>query len=318
MAGRARLRGGLGPDVEPEKLAAEREDFTEVVLSRRLRSALERINPGLPASAIDDALKKVVVPDTPSLIESNHRFHRMLVDGIDVEYQRRDGSIAGDKAWLVDYEHLEANDWLAINQFTVIEGKTKKRPDVVVFVNGMPLAVIELKNPADVNATTKKAFHQLQTYKQAVPSLFTCNELLVASDGIGARHGTLTAPWERFMPWRTVDGTSVAEKGTPELATLVNGIFEKGRFLDLVRHFNVFEVDGPQVLKKMAAYHQYWAVNKAVQATVDAVTGDHRVGVVWHTQGSGKSLSMAFYSGNSCGSRRWRTRRWSSSPTATT
>ncbi len=223
-----------GPDVEPEKLAAERDDFSEVVLSRRLRAALERINPQLPGSAIDDALKKVLVADSPSLIENNHRFHRLLVDGIDVEYARPDGSIAGDKAWLVDFDDVDANHWLAVNQFTVVEGKFKKRPDVVVFVNGLPLAVIELKNPADVNATTRKAFQQLQTYKHVIPSLFTCNELLVASDGLDARHGTLTAPWERFMPWRTVDGTQVAPKGAPELPTLVRGVFEKRRFLDLV------------------------------------------------------------------------------------
>ncbi len=286
-----------GPDVEPEKLAAERDDFTEVVLSRRLRAALEHVNPQLPGSAIDDAMKKVLVADSPSLIENNHRFHRLLVDGIDVEYTRKDGSIAGDKAWLVDFDDVEANHWLAINQFTVKEGKTTKRPDVVVFVNGLPLAVIELKNPADVNATTKKAFQQLQTYKHVVPSLFHCNELLVASDGLQARHGTLTASWERFMPWRTVDGTAVADKGEAELSTLVHGMFERRRFLDLVRYFNVYEVAGPAVAKKMAAYHQYWAVNRAVDATIGAVTGDHRVGVVWHTQGSGKSLSMAFYAG---------------------
>jgi type I restriction enzyme R subunit len=286
-----------GPDVEPEKLGAERDDFSEVVLSRRLRAALERINPQLPGSAIDDAMKKILVADSPSLIENNHRFHRLLVDGVDVEYARPDGSIAGDKVWLVDFDDIERNHWLAVNQFTVVEGKQTKRPDVVVFVNGLPLAVVELKNPADVNATTKKAWQQLQTYKQAIPSLFACNELLVASDGMEARYGTLTAPWERFMPWRTVDGVAVAEKGTPELATLVRGVFDKRRLLDLVRHFNVFEVDGPQAVKKMAAYHQYWAVNKAVDATVAAVTGDHRVGVVWHTQGSGKSLSMAFYAG---------------------
>ena len=286
-----------GPDVEPEKLAAERDDFTEVVLPRRLRAALKRINPDLPASAIDDALKQVLVVESPSLLENNRRFHRMLVDGIDVEYARPDGSIAGDKAWLVDFDDPEANDWLAINQFTVVEGKAKRRPDVVVFVNGLPLAVIELKNPGDAKATTKQAFNQLQTYKQQIPGLFTTNELLIASDGIEARHGTLTGAWERFMPWRTVDGSAIVERGTPELATLVRAIFEKRRFLDIVRHFIVFEVDGPTVTKIMAAYHQYWAVNKAVAATVGAVTGDHRVGVVWHTQGSGKSLSMAFYAG---------------------
>jgi type I restriction enzyme, R subunit len=286
-----------GPDVEPEKLAAERDDFTEVVLSRRLAAALRRINPGLPVSAIDDALKKVLVTQSPSLVENNHRFHRLLVEGIDVEYTRSDGSIAGDKAWLVGFDDPDANDWLAINQFTVVEGKVNKRPDVVVFVNGLPLAVIELKNPADERATVKKAFNQLQTYKQQISGLFTYNELLVASDGLEARHGTLTAPWERCMPWRTVDGTAIAQKGTPELATLVRGIFDKRRLLDLIRHFIAFEVDGAEVRKIMSAYHQYWAVNKAVDATLGAVTGDHRVGVVWHTQGSGKSLSMAFYAG---------------------
>src|SRR5450830_839081 len=286
-----------GPDVEPEKLAAERDDFTEVVLSRRLEAAMRRINQGLPASAIDDALKKVLVTQSRSLVENNHRFHRLLVEGVDVEYTRPDGSIAGDKVWLVDFDDPDANDWLAINQFTVVEGKTNRRPDVVVFVNGLPLAVIELKNPGDAKATTKQAFNQLQTYKQQIPGLFTTNELLVASDGIEARHGTLTGAWERFMPWRTVDGSAIAEKGTPELATLVRGVFEKRRFLDIVRHFIVFEVDGRKVTKIMAAYHQYWSVNKAVEATVRAVSGDHRVGVVWHTQGSGKSLSMAFYAG---------------------
>ena len=150
-----------GPDVEPEKLAAERDDFTEVVLSRRLEAALRRINQGLPASAIDDALKKVLVTQSPSLVENNHRFHRLLVEGVDVEYTRPDGSIAGDKAWLVDFDRPDANDWLAVNQFTVVEGKVTKRPDVVVFVNGLPLAVIELKNPADAKATVKKAFNQL-------------------------------------------------------------------------------------------------------------------------------------------------------------
>jgi len=286
-----------GPDVEPEKLGAERDDFTEVVLTRRLRAALGRINPGLPATALDDAVRKVLVTESPSLVESNHRFHRMLVDGVDVEYALPDGSVKGDKVWLVDFDDADANDWLAINQFTVVEGKVTKRPDVVVFVNGLPLVVVELKNPADEKATVKKAFDQLQTYKQVVPGLFTCNELLIASDGIEARHGTLTAPWERFMPWRTVDGSAIAEKGAPELATLVRGMLDKRRLLDLVRDFAVFEASGAEVRKIMAAYHQYWAVTRAVEATVGAVTGDRRVGVVWHTQGSGKSLSMAFYAG---------------------
>ena len=286
-----------GPDVEPEKLAAERDGFDEVVLKRRLRESLRRLNPELPASALDDAAKKVLVVETPGLFENNRRFHKLLVDGVEVEYTRPDGSIAGDKAWLVDFDQPGNNDWLAINQFTVVEGKINRRADVVLFVNGLPLAVLELKNPGDENATIKHAFNQLQTYKQQIGGLFTCNELLVASDGMEARHGTLTAHWERFMPWRTVDGDEVAAKGTPELATLLKGIFNQRRFLDLISHFIVFEVDGAAITKKMAAYHQFHAVNKAVECTIDAVGGDRRAGVVWHTQGSGKSLSMAFYAG---------------------
>jgi type I restriction enzyme R subunit len=287
----------FGSDIEPEELAAERAEFDEVVLAARLVAALRRINRHLPAAAIEDALRKVMVLDSPSLFEGNRRFHKLLADGIDVEYTRADGSIAGDKAWLVDFAEPADNDWLAVNQFTVTSGKITRRPDVVLFINGLPLGVVELKNPADENATIKAAFRQLQTYKQQIPALFTYNELLICADGIEARHGTLSADWERFMPWRTVAGDKVAEKGTPELETLVQGICDKRRFLDLIRHFIVFEVDGPLIAKKMAAYHQFHAVNKAVEATVEAVRGDHRVGVVWHTQGSGKSLSMAFYAG---------------------
>jgi type I restriction enzyme R subunit len=299
------------PDVEPECLAAERDGFDEVVLGRRFRKALRRLNPGLPESALDDAARKVLVPATASLYENNRRFHRFLVDGVEVEYTRPDGSIAGDRVRLVDFDDPDANDWLAINQFTVVDrggvadgaagaasGSTHtRRPDVVLFVNGLPLGVFELKNAADEGATIKHAFNQLQTYKHEIPSLFTFNEALVVSDGLQARHGTLTAHWERFMPWRTVEGDAVTPEGTPQLPTLVKGIFEKRRFLDLLRSFIVFEVDGATIVKKMAAYHQYHAVNRAVDCTLQAVAGDPRVGVVWHTQGSGKSLSMAFYAG---------------------
>jgi type I restriction enzyme R subunit len=292
-----------GPDIEPEKLAAERDTFTEVVLQRRLEAAVARINPGMPAVARADVLKKVLYAESPSLLENNRRFHRMLADGVDVEYARSDGSVAGDKAWLIDFEHPENNDWLAVNQFTVVSGKHTRRPDIVVFVNGLPVAVVELKNPADEKATVKTAFKQLQTYKQQIGDLFTYNELLVASDSESARVGSLSADWERFMPWRTIDGDEVADKGKFELATLTKGVFEKRRLLDLIRHFVVFEADGAKVTKILAAYHQYWAVNKAVEATIQAVTGDHRVGVVWHTQGSGKSLSMGFYAGKLIGQR---------------
>ena len=199
-----------GPDVEPEKLGAERDDFSEVVLTRRLTAALERINPDLPRSAIDQAVAAVLRLEHPSLVENNRRFHKLLVDGVDVEITRPDGSIAGDKVWLVDFEHPEANDFLAINQFTMVEDKINRRPDVVVFVNGLPLGVMELKNPSDENATAKTAFHQLQTYKQQIPSLFVTNELLVVSDGMRRATARSTArSGSGSSPWRTIDGDGV-------------------------------------------------------------------------------------------------------------
>jgi type I restriction enzyme R subunit len=264
----------------------------------RLRDAIERINPNVPDEARDESLRRVMRTETPNLLENNRRFHRMLVDGIDVEYQV-DGRTVHDKVWLVDFADPDNNDWLAVNQFSITEGKHTRRPDVILFVNGLPLVVIELKNAADENATTKKAFDQLQTYKLQLPTLMTYNACLVASDGITARIGTLTAGWDRFMPWRTTDGREIASKGKPELDVLIQGVFERERFLDLIQYFIVFEVDAGTIIKKMAGYHQFHAVNKAVNCTLKAVSpkGDRRVGVVWHTQGSGKSLTMAFYAG---------------------
>ena len=288
-----------GPDIAPGEPNAERDTYADVVLAARLRSALATINPAVPASVLDEVLRKVMRTETPSLVENNRRFHKLLTDGVDVEYRRPDGSIAGDKVWLIDFEHPDRNDWLVVNQFTVIENKHNRRADIVVFVNGLPLAVVELKNAGDENATIRGAFNQLQTYKHDIPSLFSFNEMLVISDGLEARVGTLTADWERFMPWRTIDGESVAPKGVLELEVLVKGIFARERLLDLARHFIVFEVDGATVAKKLAGYHQYHAVNKALACTLRAASpkGDKRVGVIWHTQGSGKSLTMAFYAG---------------------
>ena len=292
-----------GPDIAPGEPAAERADYGEVVLLGRLRAALERINPSVPRDAIDEAVRKVTRPETPGLVENNRRFHRLLVDGVDVEYRRQDGTIAGDKVWLADFDRPDRNDWLAVNQFTIIEATGRspenRRPDIVVFVNGLPLAVVELKNPADEKATLRNAFNQFQTYKAAIPSLFPYNELLVISDGLEARAGSLTADWERFMPWRTVDGVTVAPRGTPELTTLLRGVFARPTLLDLIQNFIVFQEDGGRLAKKIAGYHQYHAVNKAVTSTVKATgaSGDQRAGVIWHTQGSGKSLTMAFYAG---------------------
>jgi len=214
----------------------------------RLRDAISRINPHVPAEAQEEAVRRVIRTETPNLLENNRRFHRMLVDGIDVEYQA-DGRTVHDKVWLVDFANEDNNDWLAVNQYTVIEDKHNRRPDVVLFVNGLPLVVIELKNAADENATTKKAFDQLQTYKLQLPTLMTYNVCLVASDGITARIGTLTSGWDRFMPWRTTDGQEIASKGKPELDVLIQGVFEKSRFLDLIQHFIVFEVDAGKIIR---------------------------------------------------------------------
>jgi type I restriction enzyme, R subunit len=288
----------FGPEIAPSEPAAERASFGDVLLVARVRDALARINPKIPAEALDDAFRKLIRTETPNLFENNRRFHKLLIDGIDVEYHA-EGRIVHDKAWLIDFANVDRNEFLAVNQYTVIENKHNRRPDVVLFVNGLPLVVVELKNAGDENATTRKAFQQLQTYKAQLPSLLTYNVALVASDGLTARIGTLTADWERFMPWRTVDGDDVAPKGTPELNVLFHGVFARARFLDLIRHFIVFEVDGDKITKKMAGYHQFHAVNKAVDCTLAASSpkGDRRVGVVWHTQGSGKSLTMAFYAG---------------------
>ena len=289
-----------GKDIEPEGECPERTNFSDVLLKGRVFSALAKLNPTIPVEALDEAFRKLQLADSPSLVANNRNFHRMLIEGILVEYRRKDGTIAGDHAKLIDYDDPTENDWLVVNQFTVLEGQINRRPDVVVFVNGLPLAVIELKNPADENATIWSAFNQLQTYKQQVSSLFHFNELLIISDGIEARIGTLTADSERFMPWRTIEGEKLAPATTPQLEVLIAGVFNKERLLDLIRSCIVFEEEKiGVVLKKMAGYHQFHAVRRAVDATVEAAgpKGDQRVGVVWHTQGSGKSLTMLFYSG---------------------
>ena len=288
-----------GPEISPEGSAPERASYDEVILTARLREALGRLNPHLPAETLEDVLRKVQQTETPSLVEENRRLHRYLIEGVPVEVAREDGSIGGDVARLIDFADVDANDWLAVNQYTVIEGQRNRRPDVMVFVNGLPLGVVELKNPGDENATLEGAFNQLQTYKDQIPSLFRTNAALVTSDGLHARLGSLTANLERFMPWRTVDGATVAPKGSPELGTLMEGVFEKSRFLSLMRDFTVFGDTGSGLVKIVAGYHQFHAVRKAVECTVEASghSGNRRIGVIWHTQGSGKSLLMAFYAG---------------------
>ncbi len=311
-----------GPEIAPGELFAERADYGQVVMAGRVRQALTKLNPSLPTEAIEDAFRKITRLEGATLDARNRAFHKLLVDGVTIEY-RVDGAIRGAQARLVDFDDPENNDWLAVNQFTVVENKHNRRPDVVIFVNGLPLGVVELKNAADEDATVWDAFQQLQTYQAEIPSLFAYNEALIISDGVQARIGSLGAGREWFKPWRTITGEAVADANVPELQVMIQGVFNKRRFLDLIHYFVVFEdFGGGSVVKKMAGYHQFHAVNMAVQETlraarmraeVDRVAeagggyktskqpggkpGDRRVGVVWHTQGSGKSLTMAFYAG---------------------
>lgn len=287
-----------GPELAPDSTVAERGSWDDVLLRSRLRAALRRLNPHLLEPALDDAYRRIAIPRGSTTEAINHSFHQMLTDGIPVEYIGPDGRIVGDRARVIDVDHIGANDWLAVNQLTIIEGSHNRRPDVVLYINGIPLVVIELKKLGDEDATIRGAFNQLQTYRQQIPTIFEWNELLVISDGVEARIATTTSGFERFMPWKTIDG-SREHGGHDQLEVLMRGVFDHGRLLEIVRDFVLFEVDGPKVTKKVAGYHQYWAVRKALEATIAASSpeGDRRVGVVWHTQGSGKSLSMVFYSG---------------------
>ena len=309
-----------GPDIS-EGSIKERE-YNEVVLEARLRTAINRINTSIPESAREDALKKALRTVSLANIENNEHFHRMLTEGIDIKFGIGEGKTKTDKVWLVDFDAPENNDFLAINQFTVLEDNNNKRPDIVLFINGLPLVVIELKNPADESADVAAAFHQLQTYQKLIPSLFTYNAFLVISDGWFAKAGTISSDYSRFMDWKSVDGiNTIDSKRESELFPLVKGLLNKKTLLDAIRHFIVFEKTKEKTVKKLAAYHQYFAVNRAIISTIRATSeengsvvaehpavyglataeqqpkGDKRAGVVWHTQGSGKSLSMVFYSG---------------------
>ncbi|WP_257668663.1 type I restriction endonuclease subunit R [Parapedobacter tibetensis] len=287
----------LGTEISSDGEHPERQ-YNEVVLTTRLRDAIDKLNPTLSQDAKEDALKKVLRTESPNLLINNETFHRHFTNGVDVEI-RTDSGIRGEKIYIVDFENPENNEFLAINQFTVIEGNQNKRPDILLFINGLPLVVIELKNAVDENATIKSAYNQIQTYKQAIPSLFTYNALAIISDGWDALCGTLTSGFGRFMSWKTKDGKTEASHLEMGMQVMFNGMLNKHTLLDLIRQFIVFEKSDSKTLKKVAAYHQYYAVNKAVESTVIASseTGDQRGGVIWHTQGSGKSLSMVFYSG---------------------
>ena len=311
-----------GPDMPPGPHAL-RESYADTIFPSVVRGALERLNPNLPTEALDDAVRKLARPEGSTLAARNRAFHCMAVDGVTVEYRDDGGAIRGAQVYVLDFEQPSNNDWLAVNQFTVVEGNHERRPDMVLFVNGLPLAVIELKNPADEDATIRSAWQQLRTYQAELPSLFAFNAVLAVSDGVEARLGTLTAGWEWFKPWRTISGEELAPVFLTELQVAIEGAFEKRRFLALLRDFIVFEDDGGgRLAKKMAGYHQFHAVETAVRETLRAAElkraaddvaeepgryesgrkpgggpGDRRIGVVWHTQGSGKSLTMAFYAG---------------------
>ncbi|BBL65180.1 Type I restriction-modification system, restriction subunit R [Methanosarcina mazei TMA] len=326
------------PDIAPDSDTPERDRFEDVLLLERLRKAIGRINPDIPADAREDAIRQVRRLNSPELISNNEAFHKMLTEGINVSY-RKDGADRGDLVWLVDFKDPENNDFLVANQFTVVENDKNKRPDIILFVNGLPLVVIELKNPADENATVRSAFRQFQTYKQTIPSLFAYNGFMVISDGLEARSGSLSAGFTRFMAWKSSDGRGEASPLIGQLETLIKGMLEKTTLLDILRHFIVFEKSKKedsatgiitiQTVKKLASYHQYYAVNRAVESTLRASgyaakenwdwdtsgihyespesyglpgvkkqpVGDRKGGVIWHTQGSGKSLSMVFYTG---------------------
>ncbi|WP_025209367.1 type I restriction endonuclease subunit R [Hippea sp. KM1] len=319
----------FGPDIAPDGENPLRKSFEDVILLDRLKTALKNINPDLAENVIDDAIKQLAQINTPDLIANNEIFHRMLTEGIKVAY-RKNGEERGDIVWLIDFKNPENNDFLVVNQFTVIENNINKRPDVVIFINGLPLVVVELKNPADENATIKSAYNQIQTYKQTIPSLFTYNEILVISDGLEARMGSLSAGFDRFMAWKSIDGKREASHLMSQLEILIKGLLNKETLIDYIRFFILFDKSKKEdeqgqtivrITKKIAAYHQYYAVNKAIKSTIRAIgknkiiplkeepgeyglpdvesqpEGDKKAGVIWHTQGSGKSLSMVFYSG---------------------
>jgi len=288
-----------GPELAPGEPAAERETYCDVVLDGRLRAALVRLNPKVPAAALEDAFARLTAIELPSVVERNRSHHRMLVDGIAAERLNDDGRVVGELVRLIDWNEPAENDWVALNQFTVIEAGRNRRPDIVLFVNGLPFALIELKDATDEQATIWSAHNQLQTYKAEIPSLFDFNEVLVISDGIEARVGSLTANREWFLPWRTIKGEDVASNLQPELETVLRGLFDHRRLLLYLRHFITFEDDRGKVRKILAGYHQFHAVNRAIAATLQAASqsGDHRAGVVWHTQGAGKSLTMTFFAG---------------------
>ena len=285
-----------GPNIALDGDTPERSNYQEVLLIDRLRKAINQLNPDIPSTAREDALQQVRDLNTPILLSANRRLHKFLVNGVPVEYQQN-GETRGDFVRLIDFDTPSNNEWLAINQFSIKGEKHTRRPDIILFINGLPLVLIELKNPADTNADIWKAFNQVQTYKEQIPDIFQYNEILIISDGSDARMGSLSANAERFMSWRTIDGVKLDPLGEyGELETLVRGILNPTYFLDYLKFFILFEDDG-ELIKKIAGYHQFHAVRAAIQQVVKASRpeGNKKGGVVWHTQGSGKSITMTCF-----------------------
>ena len=321
-----------GPDIAPDGTNPKRVSFEEIVMVESLRHAVYRINHTLPQEVCNEAINQVLRIASPDLLSNNETFHRMLTEGVSVSVHK-EGAERGELVWLVDFDNPLNNDFTVVNQYTIVENSHNKRPDILLFVNGLPLVVIELKNAVDENATVQSAFRQMETYKETIPSLFTYNSIIVISDGLEARAGSLSAGFSRMMAWKSADGKAEASRLVSQLEVLIKGMLNKDTLLDLIRSFTVFEktktedketgITTVKTIKKIAAYHQYYAVNKAVDSTVRATginlndicvlkeppanyglkdvkeqpKGDHKAGVVWHTQGSGKSLSMVFYVG---------------------
>jgi type I restriction enzyme R subunit len=305
-----------GYDIAPDGDSPERSDYRQIILHGRLLSCLQVINPHIPTETLESVAQQISKAETPILIKNNKAFHQLLLEGVKVEF-KQDGVAKTDYVQLVDFSSVSNNQFLVVNQFTIAGTKGHRRPDVIVFINGLPLAVVELKNPADEQADIWSAYQQLQTYKDEIADLFIFNEALVVSDGLSARVGSLTANKERFLPWRVIDHEDDKPSFEYFLETLVKGFFKPELFLDYIRHFVLFENDGDTVIKKIAGYHQFHAVREAVKASViaaqqpeqnsvmqarasygnEVVAGSGKAGVVWHTQGSGKSISMVCYAG---------------------
>ncbi|KXV79767.1 DEAD/DEAH box helicase, partial [Acetobacter malorum] len=288
-----------GPDIAPGGKKPERASLSDVILEKRLRAAIDRLNDHLPQASHNEALLALIREDTPDHVDENRRLHDYLVNGVPVDVVREDGIQSGDRVRLLDFEDPENNNFLVVRQFVVEKDEANRRPDLVLFVNGMPLGVVELKSPSSENATLDSAWNQFQTYRSLIPSLFRFNEALMISDGTEARIGSLTADRDRFMPWRTVDGEELVAKNHEEMETVLRGVFTPRWFLNLIHDFVLFGEKNGSPIKILAGYHQFHACRKAVAQTVRASApgGDRKVGVVWHTQGSGKSLLMTFYAG---------------------